>query len=209
MYYANKINMKKIIKYFAALFFITSCDPQPKYAQFEGTTQVIGKVINPRDTIGIDDTVKIRIELPDTVLYNGVKTGLFYDEKNCYLGLQLQKFDKTGAGNMRYAFGNNTLATIGSLNNNRLLFFQRIGNKLLGEYAFIPKSKGIFFIDQQLPGDLYANNEQYHLKFTFNYGNINRNHKILLDSIGAGTNFNLFLQDRINNGLEVYGFVVK
>jgi hypothetical protein len=204
--------MKKALIYLIIIFYLSACDPQPKYAQFEGTTTVKAQVINSKDTIGVNDTVKIRITLPDTIIYNGTNVGLYYDDIASYIGLDLKKFDPLIAGakyRFAYNYGSIAIPTIGRFSNNGLLLFQRFGNSLVGEYGFIPKSKGIFFIDQPFEGELYANNGQYHLKFTFNYGNINRNHKILLDSIGAGTNFNLLLQDRINNGLEVYGFVVK
>jgi hypothetical protein len=198
--------MKNILLYSTILFVLFSCDPQPKYAQFEGTTVIKAIVINPRDTISITDTVKIRFEIPDSLQYNGINTGLYYNDRENSVGLFFSKVEKFGTGNYK-TLTNNTIATIGYLNQGLVLYLQKVGKKLIGEYAFVPKAKGIYFIDQQDLGDIYANNAQYHFTFTADFGNVNRNHKLLLDSIGG--NFNSFLQGHLDQGFEVYGFTVK
>jgi hypothetical protein len=197
--------MRNLILNIVLLFALFSCDPQPKAAQFEESITLNARVINPRDTINLNDTLKVRFEVTDTLLLRGIRIALQFNDNENYIGLYLRKFDKQGAGNFRIVT-NETTATVGNLKSGLVLYFQKFGNKLIGEYAFIPKTKGIYFIDQQNVGVLYGNNEQYRIEFNANFGNVNRNHKLLLDSI---TGFAPFLQGHIDQGFEVYGFTVK
>jgi hypothetical protein len=180
-------------------------------AAFEGKINITARIVNPRDSIGINDTVRIQLESLDTILYNGNKVKVSYgnsDRATC--PLHLFRLDKSYAGSQGPALGSTIYTTVGSLDASKhTLTFQNNGNSLKGEYVIIPKVPGVYFLDQQLPGELSANNGQYKLDTYWNYGSINRNHQMLIDSAGATSGMALFLQDRVNNALEVYGFKVN
>ena len=75
--------MKKIAFYFLIIFSLGSCGPIDRripggsYVDF---VKINAKVVNPRDSIGINDTVRIQLEVPDTINYNGQPTSLFLSE---------------------------------------------------------------------------------------------------------------------------------
>ena len=169
------------------------------------------QIINPRDSIGINDTVRIQFESLDTILYNGNKVKVSYsstDRATC--PLHLFRLNKSYAGSQGPATSSIIYTMVGILDASKhTLTFQNNGSSLKGEYVIIPKVPGVYFLDQQLPGELSANNGQYKLDTYWNYGNINRNHQMLIDSAGSNSGMALFLQTRINSGLEVYGFSVK
>ena len=127
-----------------------------------------------------------------------------------YTDVKIYKIDRSYPGAQGQPTGSVIFAPIGSLAANKaVLTFQNNGTSVKGEYDFIPKVAGVYFFDQILPGYLSANNSQYKLDTYWSYGNINRNHQILIDSAGVNSGMASFLQSRINNGLEVYGFKVK
>ncbi len=204
------INMKKLSLYSLLLFLLGSCDPPKNRYSAQGVTTIKATIVNPRDSIGINDTIRVQLEATDSLLFNGSIVHVTYgnnDGANC--NLIIRKIDRSYPGSIGPATGSITFATIGYLNPEKSIFFQNNGNNLKAEYLFIPKSKGVFFIDQQTLGSLGANNGQFLLDFDWNYGNINRNHQMLIDSAGPGSNFSLFLQDRLNNAFEVYGFKIN
>lgn len=205
------------MKHFIFLILISlslvSCDPRDRDlpAQFEGRINISAKILNPRDSIGINDTLRIQFECLDTIFYNGSKISVIYSNSDlAYTNIGLQKIDLSHAGSQGIAYGSVVFAPVGFLANNKsVLTFQNNGNSMKGEYDIIPKVSGVYFFDQILPGFLSANNGQYKLDIYWDYGNINRNHQLLIDSAGSNSGMDLFLQGRINSGLEVYGFKVK
>jgi hypothetical protein len=206
-------NMKQLTIILIVSLFVGSCDPTNRDLPtgFQGTINITAKVINPRDSIGINDTVRVSFESLDTILYNGNKVSVNYSNNDlAYTDIKFYKIDRAYHGAQGQPTGSIIFSTIGSLAANKaVLTFQNNGTSMKGEYDFIPKIPGVYFFDQILPGFLSANGGQYKLDTYWNYGNINRNHQMLIDSAGASSNFTLFLQDRINNGFEVYGFKVK
>lgn len=202
--------MKKITVLLIIIISLGSCDPREPFGAYEGITTVKATIVNPRDSIGINDTVRLQFEVPDTIVYNGQKVAVTVtnnDGADC--GVHLRKIDLSHAGSIGTPTGSITQATIGYLNPSENIFFQKAGNKLKAEYIFIPKTKGVFFLEQQTLGSLAVNNKQYLLSFDWNYGAINRNYQMLIDSAGPASNFNLFLQGHINDGYEIYGFKVN
>ena len=187
-----------------------SCDPPKSLGVYDGVVNINAKIVNPRDSIGINDTIRIQLEVPDTLIYNGQPTPVFFgnnDGANC--GIRLNKIDTINAGSIGPATGSITLASIGYLNPNKAIFFKQVGNRLKAEYLYLPKTKGVFFLEQQQDGSLDASNRQYKFSFKFNFGNINHNHQMLIDSAGPAAHFNLYLQGHIVNGWEIYGFKVN
>ena len=67
------------------------------------------------------------------------------DGTNC--GLTLSKIVYNGPGGSTYQSGSVILATVGYLNPSKYIFFRNFGTSLKAEYLFIPRTKGVFYID--------------------------------------------------------------
>jgi hypothetical protein len=205
--------MKQLIIISILSLFLGSCDPRNRDlpAPFEGRINITARIINPRDSIGINDTVRIQFESLDTILYNGNKVKVSYNNNDlAYTNIILHRIDNAYAGSQGPATGSIIFTQVGMLDASKhVVTFQNNGTSIKGEYDIIPKVAGVYFFDQILPGYLSANSSQYKLDTYWNYGNINRNHQMLIDSAGVNSGMASFLQSRINSGLEVYGFKVK
>lgn len=204
--------MKNLIIVIIVCYLFASCDPPPgaPLAEFEGTTIITARIINPRDSIGVNDTIRIQFEVLDTIVYNGNKVKVYYGTKDvAYCNLRLWKIDTANAGAFGIPVGSITYTPVGQLRPTNSVSFQNNGTSMKAEYCFIPRSKGVFFINQNDLGNISANNGQYYLDTYWSYGNINRNHQMLIDSAGAKANFTLYLQGAANDGREVYGFKVN
>jgi hypothetical protein len=205
--------MKQLFLTLIISVFLGFCTPRNRElpAKYGGRINITARIINPQDSIGINDTVKIQFESLDTIVYNGINTHVMYSNHDyAYTDIILHKIDNSYAGSQGPASGSLIFTPTGRLDASKhVLTFQNNGNSLKGEYDIIPKFPGVYFFDQILPGFLSADNGDYQLDTYWNYGSINRNHQMLIDSAGPTANFSLFLQDRLNHGLEVYGFKVK
>lgn len=204
--------MKKIGVIILILVFLQSCDP-PRDIYQTGTISIKAEVINPRTTITLGDSVAFFFEVPDTVLFNGkrikVSAGNNDGGNN---GFNVNKMDPSRSGGFTNAPTLNTCnlyASVGQITNSGVWSFLNQNGKLIGKYFMIPQQKGVYFFEQTQEGYVDLNNQSLKLRFSFNFGNINRNHQMLIDSAGPVNNFNLFLQDKISRGLEIYGFKVN
>ena len=200
------------IRITGAIFLIislASCDPRANI--FDPAPVLINaQIINPRDSIYIGDTIKVYLEIPDTIVYNGKHFATFIgNDDGGNIGITLYKINKSHAGAIGPPDSSVNFASIGSYNQYDVVTFQKISNKLEALVNFIPGKKGVYFLDVTEYGYLVINNKSLNVRFNFNYGSINRNHQMLIDSAGSAANFNLYLQDHAQQGLEVYGFNVK
>ena len=204
--------MKQLL-FVITVFFFISCDP-PKDMYQTGTVQINAQVLNPRSTISLGDSVAFYFEVPDTVLLNGVRIKVSADNNDGgTIGLSPYKIIPSnigGSSNSPTLRTCTVYANPGSLTANETLIFQKQSNgKLIAKYYMIPSAKGVYYMLQSQEGFVDLNNQSLKLRFSINFGNINRNHQLLIDSAGASNNFGLYLQDKINQGLEVYGFKVN
>ncbi len=200
--------MKKYQILVVGIFILSSaCDPEPIAS--DAVIRINAKVINTNETIGINDTVKIYFETPDSFeLDNGEMVKANYTTKdgggNRVIFLVLDSTRSTGYFG---AFSSIVGASKGEIvGDQKSLKFHLIDGKLKGEYYFIPKKKGVYFLENQTFGLFTANDKQYEVEFAWTYGNIDRHHQLLLDSVKPGINFNLLLQSAANDGREIYGF---
>ena len=203
--------MKQIL--FAALILLNllSCNPPNLYKT--GTIAIKAQVINPQTNINLGDSVAFYFEVPDTIELDGsrIKVDVGNNDGG-NIGFNPQKIIPSLPG----GFSNNpslntckVYANPGYLTRNETLHFTNAGGKILAKYYMIPQQKGVYFLDQSQEGYIDLNNNSLKLRFSINFGNINRNHQMLIDSAGVTNNFNLFLQDHINNRREIYGFKVN
>jgi hypothetical protein len=203
--------MKQSLLIFTVLFFV-ACDP-PNDMYQTGTVQITAQVINPRTNINLGDSVAFYFEVPDTVQLNGTKIKVSAGNNDGGTnGFAPCKIIQSSAGGFSNSSSLNTClvyAKKGTYTSNQAFTLQNENGKLRGLFYMIPQQKGVYFFWQQQQGFIDLNNQSLRLRFNYNFGNINRNHQMLIDSAGASNNFGLFLQDKINQGLEVYGFKVN
>ena len=204
--------MKQICIVFLLLSLLEGCDP-PRSKYEGGTIEIKAEVINPKTTISLGDSVAFYFEVPDTVLLNGspvkVSAGRNDGGNN---GFGVCKIDLTRTGGFTNAPTLNTcklFASTGQITASGDWSLANQNGKLSAKFYMIPQQKGVYFFEQSQEGWIDLNNQSLKLRFSFNFGNINRNHQMLVDSAGPASNFNLFLQDKLSRGLEVYGFKVN
>ncbi len=203
--------MKKILIIIITIS-LGACDP-PRDIYQTGTIAINAEVINPRSTISLGDSVAFYFEVPDTVFLNGnrIKVTIGNNDGGNN-GFNANKIDLSRTGGFTNAPSLNTCktwASPGMIGPTGDFVFSNIGTKLYGMFYMIPQQKGVYFFEQTQQGYVDINNQSLKLRFSFNFGNINRNHQMLIDSAGVANNFSLFLQGKISQGLEVYGFNVN
>jgi hypothetical protein len=194
---------------FAALLLLCSCDP-PGDLYDAGAVAITARVINPNPVISLGDSVAFYFAVPDSVILNGTRIAISAGNndgatigffKNRILAAKASGFETDTKSCQTYA-------NPGSLTANGTLTFTSRNGKLLGRFYMIPKQKGIYFLEQAGMGYMDLNNHNLSLRFSIDFGKINRNHQLLIDSAGTTSRFNQFLQGRISQGYEVYGFRV-
>lgn len=204
--------MKKIIYFLFLILFIVSCDP-PKDIYQEGNIAIRAQVVNPRSSIVLGDSMAFYFEVPDTIELNGNRIKVSANSNDGGTnGFGPCKIIQSLPGGFTNSPNQNTcsiFAKVGTYTINQATIFYNDNGKLKGLYYIIPEKKGVYFFEQTQLGYVNLNNNTYRLRFSFNFGNINRNHQMLIDSAGAASGFNGYLQGKINNGLEVYGFRVN
>jgi hypothetical protein len=213
MQFADKnIFMKKINYLFIAGILFASCDP-PKGTYQEGTISIKAQIISPKTNINLGDSVAFYFEVPDTIELNGNKIKVFAGATDGGTGgFDACKIIPSLPGGFTNAPNQNTCLVfpkIGTYTINGATIFYNDNGKLKGLYYMIPQQKGVYFFDERQKGYVDLNNKTYKLRFSINFGNINRNHQMLIDSAGVANNFNNYLQAQLNNGLEIYGFKVN
>lgn len=204
------------MNYFLSLAILcclfVSCDP-PRELYQTGTIAVNAQVINPRTTISLGDSVAFYFEVPDTVIMDGrrIKVSITNTD-GATIGLTPYKIIPThigGSTNIPSLRTCDLYANPGNLRINETLYLSIQNGKLIGKLFMIPRQKGVYYLLQTQEGYADLNNRSLRVRFSINFGTVNRNHQLLTDSAGASNNFHLYLQDKLNQGLEVYGFNVN
>lgn len=204
--------MKNIILALFISFSLVACDP-PRDLYQTGTIAIKAQVIDPRTDINLGDSVAFYFEVPDTIELNGARIKVSVSNKDGgNIGLNAQKIIPSLPG----GFSNNpslntckTWASPGNLTNTITFNFSNQNGKLSGKYYMIPQQKGVYFFEEPQEGYATLDDGSIKLRFSINFGNINRSHQMLIDSAGAANHFEMFLQDHIDKGREIYGFRVN
>lgn len=192
-------------------FTIISCDP-PRDLYETATIEINAQVINPATNIQLGDSVAFYFEVPDSVVLNNTRIkATISNSDGGSIGLTPFKILSSSIGgstnhpSLRTA---KLYANPGKLSYNETLELVNQNGKLLAKLFMIPQERGVYYLLQSQLGYVDLDNNRLKLRFSINFGAINRNHQLLIDSAGASSNFTLYLQDKINQGLEVYGFRV-
>ena len=205
-------SMKTSLITLPIIFSIVACDP-PRDLYQTGIIVINAQVVNPTTTITLGDSVAFYFDVPDSVELNGVKVKVSAENSDgASIGLTPYKIipSHIGGSTNNPSFRTcNLYANPGSLSTTETLIFHNQAGKLIGKLFMIPQQIGIYYLLQTENGYIDLNNGRLKLRFTLNFGNIIRNHQMLIDSAGAANNFDQYLQDRTNRGYEVYGFKVK
>jgi hypothetical protein len=191
---------------------LIACDPRGELYDPGQTISIKAQVINPKIDINLGDSVAFYFEVPDTVEVNGskVKVAATGRDDGANLGFSAHKINPASIpGNDINPGSCERYANPGSLTANKTLVFANQGGKLLAKFYMIPREKGVYFLHQSQEGYAWLNNKGLSVRLSINFGNVNRNHQMLIDSAGAASNFSLFLQDRVGRGMEIYGFRVN
>ncbi len=192
-------------------FIIISCDP-PRDMYDTAIIAINAQVINPATDIQLGDSVAFYFEVPDSVVINNTRIkATISNSDGGTIGLTPYKVLSSstwGATNHPTLRTAKLYAKPGKLSYNETLELVNQNGKLLAKLFMIPQERGVYYLLQSQLGYVDLNNNRLKLRFSINFGAINRNHQLLIDSAGPSSNFNLYLQDKINQGLEVYGFRV-
>lgn len=194
---------------FAASLLLCACDPPPGLYD-AGMVSITARVVNPRPIISLGDSVAFYFEVPDSLILNSTKTLISVGNKD---GATIGFYANRIAAAKATGFETNTqncriYASPGSLTANGTLVFTNRNGKLVARFYMIPKQKGIYFFEQAETGYMDLNNRSLLLRFSINFGTVDRNHQLLIDSAGKASRFTQFLQGRASQGYEVYGFRV-
>jgi hypothetical protein len=194
---------------FAALLLLCSCNPGAGLYD-GGTIAITARVLNPRPIIHLGDSVAFYFAVPDSITLNGTRIAVSVGNKDgATIGFFTNKIDSSTPTGVKYnSLSCQTYANPGSLTTNGILNFTNRNGKLFGRFYMIPKQKGIYFLDQVELGYVDLNDRKLMLRFSIDFGKVDRNHQLLIDSAGTASRFNQFLQSRASQGYEVYGFRV-
>jgi hypothetical protein len=199
-----------IIYLLTTIIILIACNP-PKsdVINTPGVITINSKIINPKRDLKIGDSLIIYFEVPDTITVNGIKIkALASNDDAANIGLSTNKIIGSSITNNPTKNGCISIVNPVTLNTYDVMNLKNQNGKLFGNYIIIPQEKGVFFFEQNQNGYIGINNKSIQTRFTFNFGNIERNHQMLLDSAKAVNNFNLFLQGKKDSGFEIYGFKV-
>jgi hypothetical protein len=191
------------------LLVLTCCNPGADLYD-GGTVAITARIINPRPVIHLGDSVAFYFEVPDSVTLNGTRVAVSAGNKDgATIGFFTNKIDSSTPSGVKF---NPPICQIyanpGSLTTNGVLDFTNRNGRLLGRFYMIPKQKGIYFLDQVELGYADLNDRKLMLRFSINFGKVDRSHQLLIDSAGTASGFSSFLNGRANQGFEVYGFRV-
>lgn len=193
----------------ALLVLLAACDP-PAGLYDAGPVPITARVINPKPVIHLGDSVAFYFEVPDSVTLGGTRLSVAAGNKDgATIGFNANKINPAIVEGYKINSPSCQIyASPGSLTANGTLNFSNRNGKLLTRYYMIPKQKGIYFFDQAELGYADLNNQKLLVRFTINFGKVDRSHQLLIDSAGAASRFDLYLKGRTDSGYEVYGFRV-
>ncbi len=203
----------KFNKYFAGIisgfFIVCSCEQTiSPFADSQAKMKV--KVLNPKDTVSIGDSVIVLFDVPDTVLVNDSLTAL-YSKEQCTVNCHYNKVDSSQSSFFISWTTDGTVYTSpGKLGQNGDVDFAKIGNKLYTRYAFIPKAKGVYFLECWANGALKANNGNIKTLLVYDFDVPDKHLGLLRKAAGSKSAIlEPWIQNYENLGKGLYAFAVK
>lgn len=203
--------MKFFNYYIVTIFCIISFSCEQILSPYaESSIKTTFKIINPKDSINIGDSVIINFEIPDSILLDGVKTYL-YSKENCTVSCAYNKMDSTTSfGYIDWTKDCIIQTSPGKLGNNSEVEFAKIGNKLYTKYAFIAIAKGVFFLECRFTGALTANNGSIKTKLVYDFDIPDKHLDLMRKAAGSkAALLEPWIQNYNSLGKGLYVFAVK
>jgi hypothetical protein len=203
----------KFSKYFVGIisgfFIICSCE-QTISPFADSRAKMKAKVLNPKDTVSIGDSVIVLFNVLDTVLVNDSLTAL-YSKEQCTVSCAYNKVDSNQSiGYIDWTTDGTVYTNPGKLGQNGDVYFAKVGNKLYTRYAFIPKAKGVYFLECRFNGALEANNGNIKTLLVYDFDVPDKHLDLLRKAAGSkAAKLEPWIQNCENTGKGLYVFAVK
>jgi len=193
---------------FISIVLITSCDPDNKPIFNTEQVKLKANINNPNEIITINDTLKITLQLPDTITSN---TGIYpvRSLQECSFPMHISLIDTI---NRRSVLQRPPTywVTQGSITNNSF-FSMNTQNKPYGvTINFKPTQKGIYYLEVTQPWNLKINNG-YDARLYVNFDVVDKHYNLLnvIAPYFGGQSFYQALVDKDAQGFGVYFFKVN
>lgn len=200
--------MKNLIPLYILAFLFVACDPP--IAVYQGDFTFPVKVVNPRDTINLGDSVCFIFEIPDTINVSGRKIRPYYGSKDgASFPISNDEIDTLSGGGFRpFSINLKEYATPGTTQGGVIL--APVSNyKCYTKYYLIPQKKGVYFLDLPQGGYFSSNDQSFKARALYTLDVPDKHHNLLISSTRPQDGMAGFLQGRASLGLEVYAFAVK
>jgi len=195
---------------FVSVLILSSCDPKVIDPHLENEAKMKVKIINPKDSIKLGDSVLIMFEVPDSIILNGVSTFLSSKEI-CSVSCAYNLIDSVNeVGYISYPSSAITYTNPGNYNNYGSLTLAKVSNRLLSSFYVIPKSKGVYFLECRSAGSLDANNGMVQTKLVYDFEVSDKHLDLLRKAAGSkAAKLEPWIQNCENTGKGLYAFAVK
>jgi hypothetical protein len=206
--------MKRTLLYLL-LLVCASCDPpRPTYLYLK--TKIPAKVMSP-EVINLRDSVCLYFKVPQFLeLINEQKVYPYYTQKDgAEFGIVVSKADSTRQNSIEWFLNTDKCdlyASIGTFTQFKVLNFERINEReMIAKAYFIPKQKGIYFLQLKQAGHLSIDNNTQQFRTLYDYEGIELSHQKLIDAVKKSDKQNIidFLSSNNSEGLPIYVFEVK
>jgi len=214
--------MKKIILFSIislASVLLVSCDPHPSDEIGYNNNIVVtvnAQILNYKDTFNLGDTIKLYIEIPDSIVFKNKMTKVDVTSSDVAQFYSHLGYPDTSTGYQGgYGGVSNQLQQsvgIGTLESFGKVVMANVNGKFKALYYIIPQRKGVFFMDEIDFGELAFNNTSNRTQFHFDLGDIDRHFEYILDNLkpSQAANMSIYLSQRgKNQAHELFAFCVK
>ncbi len=190
-----------------AIFFILSCDPQPRDIFNDQYIKVKADINNTSGIISLGDTIKISLKLPDTVS-NGTTNYVINSLQKGDFALGFSKIDTINKkSNLILSNTNSFWVTKGSLINSLGYTLTTTSKPYETVINFKPQEKGIYYIEViSQAGDFNINNN-YSARLFVGFNTTNPHLELVSNFVGLtwlnGVN------NQITSGFGAYAFRVN
>ena len=213
--------MKKIklpIIPFVIFIIAISCDPPKSLysANNADIVQLTAKVLNPKDTFALGDTIKFYFEVPDSISFNGILTKVGIANGDiCFINQYVYKVDSSYYSSVSRAHSDKCLelGSIGYIDNHSgNLYFGNDNGIFKTFYYLVPKIKGPYYLEEGRNSFMICGNNLIRSSLHFDFGNVNRHFEYITENVKPEQKNNVmqFLSDKgQGKNYELYAFYVK
>lgn len=200
------------------MIIIYGCDPAKEdyYSNNADVVIINAKLLNPKDTFSLGDTVKFYFEVPDSISFNGkkIKANVLSNDF-CSFQQTVSILDTNDIANYYLALSSKCVqsAGIGYINqSSRQLYLGKDNGIFKSFYYLIPQKSGIFILEENSYASMYTDNGAVRSSVHFDLGTINRHYDYFINNVTTKKK-DVFTQYFSNLGhnkpYEAYVFYVK